>query len=153
MSNYEEYERREFFRKRLETLVEETDIPKYELVKKIGISQTTLSKALMYGIIPKTKTLILIADYFNTSLDYLLCKTDDPVFYGALNRKTFYERLQELKTRKGFTTNYALAQDSHLPRQFFYDWEKNHHLPSVDVLEYLSEYFEVSLDYLLGRSD
>lgn len=153
MSNYEEYEKRESFRQRLKSLVEDEDIPKYELVKKIGISQTTLSKALTYGIIPKTKTLILIADYFNISLDFLLCKTDDPTFYSTLNRTTFYERLQELKIKKGFKTNYELAQNSHIPRQYFYDWEKRNYLPSVDILDYLADYFNVSLDFLLGRSD
>ena len=125
MSNYEDYEKRESFRQRLTSLVEDEDIPKYELVKKIGISQLTLSKALLYGIIP----------------------------LPSISKQSFYDRIQCLKQRKGFSTDYALAKDSHLPRQYFGCWEKKGYLPTVEILEYLADYFGVTVDYLLGRCD
>ncbi len=153
MFDYRDYEKRESFRQRLTSLVEDEDIPKYELVKKIGISQLTLSKALLYGIIPKTKTLTLIADYFEVSVDYLLCRRDDPFYLPSVSKQSFYDRIQYLKQRKGFSTDYALAKDSHLPRQYFGCWEKKGYLPTVEILEYLADYFEVSVDYLLGRCD
>lgn len=114
MFDYRDYEKRESFRKRLSSLVEYEDIPKYELVKKIGISQLTLSKALLYGIIPKTKTLTLLADYFEISADYLLCRRDDPFYLPSVSKQSFYDRIQYLKQRKGFSTDYALAKDSRL---------------------------------------
>ena len=107
MFDYRDYEKRESFRRRLSSLVEDEDIPKYELVKKIGISQLTLSKALLYGIIP-------IADYFEVSVDYLLCRCDDPFYLPSASKQSFYDRIQYLKQRKGFSTDYALAKDSHL---------------------------------------
>ena len=71
----------------------------------------------------------------------------------SVSKQSFYDRIQYLKQRKGFSTDYALAKDSHLPRQYFGCWEKKGYLPTVEILEYLADYFDVSVDYLLGRCD
>lgn len=57
------------------------DKSKSKRAKIIGISNTTYSNAYNYGIIPKTSSLITIADYFNISVDYLLGRTDDKTAY------------------------------------------------------------------------
>ena len=54
------------------------EINKTQRAKAIGIEPTTFSNVYNYGIIPKTPTLIKIADYFNVSLDYLFGRTDNP---------------------------------------------------------------------------
>ena len=43
-----------------------------------GIEQALLSKFENGERIPPTETLIRLADFYNVSIDYLLCRTDRP---------------------------------------------------------------------------
>lgn len=38
-------------------------------------------------------------------------------------------------------------------KNYFYEWEKSGTIPSWEYLKALAEYFKVSPDYLLGRTD
>ena len=65
------------FQKRFNDIINETDYKRAELSKLIPISQSSLSNALSYGIIPSVKTLIRVADFFDISINFLLGKTDE----------------------------------------------------------------------------
>ena len=43
-----------------------------------GIEQTLLSKFENGERVPPTETLIRLADFYNVSIDYILCRTDNP---------------------------------------------------------------------------
>ena len=43
-----------------------------------GIEQALLSKYESGKRIPPTETLLLLADYYNVSMDYIMCRTDNP---------------------------------------------------------------------------
>ena len=43
-----------------------------------GIDQSLLSKFEKGVRIPPTETLIKLADFYNVSIDYILCRTDKP---------------------------------------------------------------------------
>ena len=43
-----------------------------------GIEQALLSKYEIAERGPPTETLVKLADYYNVSVDYLLCRTDNP---------------------------------------------------------------------------
>ncbi|MBQ8497464.1 MAG: helix-turn-helix transcriptional regulator [Clostridia bacterium] len=47
-----------------------------------GIEQALLSKYENGLRIPPTETLIILADYYNVSIDYILKRTDIPKFDG-----------------------------------------------------------------------
>ncbi len=119
----------------------------------VGINHTTFSRAYNYGIIPKTPTLIHIADYFNISIEYLLAYTDDEYFEKSKQPKSFLERLEELRTEHGIKTIYELSQAVLIHRNNIAQWYKINCLPLIDDLATIARYFEVSIDYLLGRTD
>ena len=65
----------------------ETNLKKLRLQKKktqlgvqmdTGIEQALLSKYESGKRIPPTETLITLADYYNVSMDYIMCRTDNP---------------------------------------------------------------------------
>ena len=58
----------------------------------IGINRSTFSNAFNYGIVPKTPSLIRIADYFNISVEFLIAITDDEYFDHSKSPKSFIER-------------------------------------------------------------
>ena len=45
---------------------------------KTGIEQALLSKFENGERIPPTETLIRLADFYNVSIDYILCRTENP---------------------------------------------------------------------------
>ena len=45
---------------------------------KTGIEQALLSKFENGERIPPTETLIKLADFYNVSIDYILCRTENP---------------------------------------------------------------------------
>jgi len=48
------------------------------LQMKTGIEQALLSKFENGERTPPTETLIRLADFYNVSIDYILCRTDNP---------------------------------------------------------------------------
>ncbi len=126
---------------------------KLQKANNIGIDPTSFSSAYNYGIVPKTPTLIKIADYFNVSIEYLMGLTDNDQFTKSVTRQTFFERLDELRKEKSKTTNNALSKVVFIHRNNIRQWYKIQCLPLIDDLIILADYFEVSIDYLLGRTD
>lgn len=45
---------------------------------KTGIEQALLSKFENEERVPPTETLIRLADFYNVSIDYILCRTNNP---------------------------------------------------------------------------
>ena len=62
---------------RFRELVDAQGISKTQCAKEIGISYKTFSNLYHYGKGRKLIALILIANYFNVSSDYLLGLSDD----------------------------------------------------------------------------
>jgi transcriptional regulator with XRE-family HTH domain len=62
------------------------------------------------------------------------------------------ERIFALIEEKGVTAA-DVAKEVDLPKSSFTDWKKGRSKPSADALAKLADYFDVSVDYLLGRSN
>ncbi len=59
-------------------LRKERKLTQIALQMQTGIEQALLSKYETGERIPPTETLIVLADFFGVSIDYLLCRTDIP---------------------------------------------------------------------------
>ncbi len=66
--------------------------------------------------------------------------------------KEFGERLKELRTEKGITQK-QLAAILNVSGNAVHCCECDKQEPSMSMLLALSEYFEVSLDFLFGKED
>lgn len=62
----------------LRKLRKDRHLTQVALQMKTGIEQALLSKYENEERIPPTETLIVLADFYNVSIDYLLCRTDNP---------------------------------------------------------------------------
>ncbi len=62
----------------LKKLRKESGLTQLSLQMKTGIEQALLSKYETGDRIPPTETLVILADFYNVSIDYLLCRTDNP---------------------------------------------------------------------------
>jgi len=64
------------FGERLRELREEKNLTRYILADKLSVSYSTVSKYETNIRFPDKGTLITLADFFDVSLDYLLCRSD-----------------------------------------------------------------------------
>lgn len=140
------------FQARITDLVAESEHKRSDLPKLIGIDYSSLSNALNYGIIPTPRILIRIADFFNVSITYLLGTSEDETFFKAKEPTAFKDRFLSLCKEKGVTF-YRVSQDCFFDKSYISRWIHKDYFPSLELLEILSDYFDVSLDYILGRTD
>lgn len=62
----------------LRKLRKERKLTQVALQMRTGIEQALLSKYETGERIPPTETLLILADFYNVSIDYILCRTDNP---------------------------------------------------------------------------
>lgn len=65
---------------------------------------------------------------------------------------TTVERIQDL-LQKNSISAYKLSKIIGLNKTFLTDWKSGKANPSVDALSKIADYFHVSVDYLLGRTE
>lgn len=142
----------EKFQNRIKQIVDEQEFDKKDFPKFVDVSPAVIIRATKYGIIPSLKSLIKIADNVNVSLSYLLGETDNNEFYKSEHPTSFHIRLQELANERGEKYS-AISNKMPFAYNSIYEWIRTGCLPSIDYLKPLAEYFKVSIDYLLGRTD
>jgi len=67
---------------RLKALRQKAGFTQIALQMQTGIEQALISKYENGERVPPTETLMLFADFFHVSMDYIMCRTDNP----AVNR-------------------------------------------------------------------
>ena len=65
------------FAERLKLLMKEHGLNQVQLAEKVGVKQNTISAWLLKKKEPCIRSLWLIADYFEETVDYLIGRTDD----------------------------------------------------------------------------
>ena len=140
------------FQKRIISLISDLGVKKSELPNEIGVDYRSLSNAINYGIIPKPRILIRIADYFNVSIGYLLGQSNQEYFLKSEECSDFKNRFKLLCKDRNLTY-YKVSIDCHFDKSYISRCLNKNYLPSLELLEILSEYFNVSIDYLFGRAD
>lgn len=63
---------------RLKELRKEKGLTQISLQMQTGIDQALLSKFENMERVPPTETLMILADFYDVSIDYILCRTNDP---------------------------------------------------------------------------
>lgn len=140
------------FQDRLNSIIKDKECTKYEFSSLVGVSKEVISRSCLYGIIPSLQSLIKIADYLNISISYLLGKTSNSNFIKSECNVSFHERLRSLANEKHKKYS-EIARKMIFPESYFHDWIRTNTLPSLDYLIKIAEYFNVSPDYILGRTD
>ena len=87
----------------LKTLRETNRVTQRQLAEAIGVSQQSVNKYENHNIEPDVQTLIRIADFFSTSVDYLIGRTSKPVFELSCSLS---EEEQELIQKYRMLTSY-----------------------------------------------
>lgn len=133
-----------------------------ELMNERGLNQTTLAEAMgtcsskMSSYItgkraPNYDTFVAIIEFFNCSGDFLLGLKEYPCEEVCYNRvQSFSERLRTILKDSG-KTQYLFIKQTKISWGVFYNWLTGKSKPSVDNLVKVANYFDCSVDFLLGR--
>lgn len=62
----------------LKILRKQRGLTQLALQMKTGIEQALLSKYETGERVPPTETLMILADFYKVSMDYIMCRTDNP---------------------------------------------------------------------------
>ena len=85
-------------------------------------------------------------------MEYLLGLTNETIFSPSFLKVPFHIRINELRLERGVKFS-QIGKQMPFSTNLFYDWQREHTLPSLEYLLAIANYFEVSIDYLLGRTD
>ena len=140
------------FQKYLKEVIEEQGLKKVQFAESVGVSSSVIIRATLFQIVPSVKTLIKIADYLQVPIMFMLGEEEYADFLPAKEPTNFFERLEQLAQEKDVKYSEFSHTMSFAPNAV-YEWIRTNSLPSLDYLVELAEYFDVSVDYLLGRTD
>lgn len=69
-----------------------------------------------------------------------------------MDRKIFSSRLKSLRNQKQLTM-VDIAEALEINKTSVFTWESTKTIPSTEKLIELADFFDVSIDYLVGRSE
>jgi len=148
---------------------------KKDIAKAAGVSVMAYYRYENGERQPTADTLTKLADYFDVSADYLLGRSDNPVrcqylccctiahHYDCVNSycqknfggdimPNFAERILELR-KSGNETQKSIAGAIGCTEQHYQRLEYGKVMPNSKLLEKLADYYEVTTDYILGRTN
>ena len=68
-----------------------------------------------------------------------------------MEEKSFQDVFKELRLSKNMSQD-KIAEELDVSQSLINKWETNQSTPAPEMLEYIADYFNVSVDYLIGRS-
>jgi len=143
------------FAERLKALIAESEKKIADIAVDLGIAQQTLYSYRSGKTTAEYSSLIMLANYFKCSIDYIAGRTElDP---EAEEKETFFREcppfsvwLKEIfKKRK--TSESRICKIVLISRSRFHGWLSGKNEPSLPNLIKLAEYFDCTLDFLVGR--
>lgn len=66
--------------------------------------------------------------------------------------KNFCDTFRELRMEKKLSQE-AIAKELDVSQSLINNWETNRSTPAPEMLEYIADYFAISVDYLIGRTN
>lgn len=135
---------------RLSEFMAEYNCNQVEMEAMTGIIHTNISDFLSGKHLPSFENLVKLIDCFSTSADYFLGLDDIPTTEKLCKVLPFNERLRYLLNYFSVSQE-KLKKDLSISSSVIYKWVSGKSLPSVESLVKLAEYFDCSIDFLIGR--
>lgn len=128
----------------LKKLRHESNLTQSELADRLNITRSALSLYELGKRTPDFNTLIKIADNFDVSIDFLLRRNE--------KNNTLGSRIKVLRKEYNMTQT-DLANKLNITKSNISKYENNIVDPSLEILKTMSDIFDVSVDYLLGKTN
>ena len=140
---------------RLEDLRNRIGISQKKTGELINLDSGTYSHYEKEDLIIPIKHLITLCNYFNVSLDYIFKFTDQKLYNNPkkeVNIEKYSERLKNFRKENKLTQK-KLASILNTTQSVISDYEKRKRIIPTPFLYTISKKYNISADYLLGRTD
>lgn len=138
------------FSERIKELISEKNFDAESLSEIIGVEQSVIYKWWAAVSLPSLNNLIKLSDYFNCTTDFLLGLKEHSDNVSFKKNPPFSIQLKII-FNKFNTTEYIVSKKSGISRSLFHYWLTGKNIPSIDNIVKLAEYFDCTVDYLIGR--
>lgn len=138
------------FAENFSAYMDEKQIKAPALAKLIKTDRSNLTRYKQGKRLPSFPVFIAILEFFNVSADVLLGRKDYVEETAFLPVPPFGERLRSIMAETK-TTQYRIEQEQGISGSSMYNWLNGIALPSIENLDKLASFMDVSIDYLLGR--
>ena len=138
------------FAETLYSLMREKNINAPALGKILETDRTNITRYLRAERLPLYHGFIALCEYFNVSADVLLGRVDysnEELFQPI---QPFSSTLRRIMKETG-TSQYSIVKKLGVSGGTMYYWLSGKSLPTVENLDKLADFMDVSIDYLLGR--
>ena len=135
---------------RLKEYMEERGLTQLALSKATDIYNTNISDFLAGIHLPSYENFIRLLYFFDCSADYLLGLVDLPTEEKLYPVPPFHTRLRWLLKEHGISQG-KLQKTLPVSSSGLYGWLSGKQLPTLPSLIRLAEYFNCSVDLLIGR--
>lgn len=135
----------------LKDLMIDKEITIKELARDIEMHFGSLYYYFKHNTIPDVNCAIKLSEYFNCSINYLLGLDEHRQIDKPKISKKFIEIYEEL-LRINNVTNFKVCKVLNINRNSIYNWRKGN-IPKMYNLITIANYFNVTVDFLLGRSE
>lgn len=139
------------FSGRLNDLMAEHELNAPALAEKVGFTSSAIRNWIRGDRLPTLESLIVLADFFHCSLDYLIGKSDLDKEVISKEIPAFYPRLRQIMNEYHIS-RYNIVHHTAIRDSYFANWAKGE-MPSLPLLCELSNYLKISIDYLVGRTE
>lgn len=133
------------FNRKLRVLRVKRDMSQAQLAAALGISKSSISMYELGKRQPDFETLRSIAVFFSVDMNYLL---------GGERgvEMEFKDALKQLRTKRGLS-QVELAEKLGFSAGLIGMYESGKRKPSFEALEAIADFFNISIDYLMGKDD
>ncbi len=134
-----------------ELMFDRGEMKSEELGAAIGVHGTNVRAWLNGTSLITLENAIKLANFFLCSLDYLSGRKEQDEEVLPRPLPPFYENLRKVMAEKQ-VTRYRIVRDTDIRDLYFTKWRKGAKPDLITVIK-LADRLEVSLDYLVGRTD
>ena len=138
------------FAENLLGVMEERNINAPALAEELGVHRTSITRYLRGERLPNYEDFVKLVEFFNISSDVLLGREEYCEVNAFHDVEPFGDTLRKVM-QENKVSQYRLQKDLHFSSATTNFWLSNKKLPSMDRVDKLADYLEVSVDYLLGR--
>ena len=140
------------FAERLYELMLEKSLNTPKLANELGICRTTLTRYLSGKTVPSLSTAIMLADYFSCALDYLLGSEKESYYDKFKPCPPFTKQFAFLLEHFGKTKT-EVHEKAGITESLIYDWQRGTYAPTIYNVIKLAEFFDCSVDFVIGRGN
>ncbi|GHV34597.1 hypothetical protein FACS1894187_05500 [Synergistales bacterium] len=137
----------------IQELCAEKGISVNKLAKRAGLTQSTVDSILKgKSVNPRMDTIEKLADGFGMDRTEFWVRAKSQDSELTPHQEHFVAKLKQLRESTGLSMH-DFAEKLAIDTDHYLYWEAGFSHPTIDGLIAIADYFNVSIDYLVGRSD